>query len=174
LTVTETVAVCTIELDVAVTVTVDVVGVGEAGVDEPPPQAVTSMNPAHAIVSRSQGRERRRRIRKNRDNPRARALKTDPECNPAGKAADFAAALIVRTSVVVWAGVSELGLNEQLAPAGNPEQAKVTAELKPFWGVRVNVTVPCPPAARVSDAGEPVKVKFTGSTYAAEETVLTE
>jgi hypothetical protein len=65
-------------------------------------------------------------------------------------------------------------LNEQLAPADNPVQAKVTAELKPFCGVRVKVTVPCPPAARLSDVGEPVKVKVTGSTYAADETVLTE
>jgi hypothetical protein len=159
---------------VAVTVTVDVVGVGVAGVDEPPPQAVKRINPAHAIVSRSHGGERRRRIQPNRDNPSARALKTDSECNPAGNAADFAAAVIVRTSLVVWAGVTEAGLNEQLAPAGNPEQAKVTAELKPFCGVRVKVTVPCPPAARLSDVGEPVKVKVTGSTYAADETVLTE
>jgi hypothetical protein len=174
LTVTEIVAVCTIEPDVADTVTVDVVGVGEAGVDEPPPQAVTRMNPAHAIVSRSRDGERRRRIRPIRDNPSARALKTGSECNPAGNAADFAAALIVRTSVVAWAGVTEAGLNEQLAPAGNPEQAKVTAELKPFCGVRVNVTVPCPPTFRVSEAGVPAKVKVSGSTYAAEETVLTE
>jgi hypothetical protein len=162
------------EPDVADTVRVDVAGAGEAGVDEPPPQAVTRMNPAHAIVSRSQDGERRRRLKPNRDNPSTRALKTDPECNPAGTAAAFAAAVIVRTSFVVWAGVTEAGLNEQLAPAGNPEQAKVTAVLKPFCGVRVNVTVPWPPAPRVSDAGEPVKVKVTGSTYAAEETVLAE
>ena len=173
LTVTEIVVVCTIEPDVADTVTVDVVGVGLAGVDEPP-QAVTRMKPAHAIVSRSHSGRRRRRSKPNRDRPSASALKTDSECNPAGNAADFAAALIVRTSLVVWGGVTEVGLNEQLAPAGNPEQAKVTAELKPFCGVMVNVTVPCPPALRVSDAGEPAKVKVTGSTYAAEETVLAE
>lgn len=172
MTVTEIVAACTIEPDVADTVTVDVVG--GAGVEELPPQAVTKTNPAHEIVSSSHSGGRRRRIKPNRDSPSASALKTDSRCNPAGSAADFAAALIVRTSVVVCAGVTEEGLKEQLAPAGNPEQAKVTAELKPFCGVRVNVTVPCPPGLRVSDAGEPAKVKVTGSTYAAEETVLTE
>jgi hypothetical protein len=101
LTVTEIVAVCTIEPDVADTVTVDVTGVGEAGVDEPPPQAVKRMNPAHAIVSRNHDGGRRRRIQPSRDNPSARALKTDSEWNPTGNAADLAAALIVRTSLVV-------------------------------------------------------------------------
>ena len=28
---------------------------------------------------------------------------------------------------------SEAGLNEQLAPAGSPEQARLTDELNPFW-----------------------------------------
>jgi hypothetical protein len=101
LTVTEIVAVCTIEPDVAVTVKVDVVGVGGGGLDGPPPQAVTSMNPANAIMSRNHDGGRRRRIQPSRDNPSARALKTDSEWNPTGNAADLAAALIVRTSLVV-------------------------------------------------------------------------
>ena len=173
MTVSEIVAVCTIEPEVADTVSVDVVGV-DVVVADPPPQAVTKIKLAHAIVSRSHSCRGRRRIRPNRESPSANALNRNSECNPAGSAADVAAALIVRTSLVVWGGVTEVGLNEQLAPAGNPEQARVTAELKPFCGVMVNVTVPCPPALRVSDAGVPANVKVTGSTYAAEETVLAE
>ena len=140
-TVTETVAVCWIEPDAAVTVTVDVAGVG-VGVDEPPPQAVTRPKPAQAVISRSHAGRRRRRIMPTRESPSASALIGHVERNPAGNAADVAAALMVRTSLVDWVGVTEVGLKEQLAPAGNPEQANVTAELKPFCDVMVSVTVP--------------------------------
>ena len=162
-TVTETVAVCRIEPDEAVTVTVDVVGVG-VGDEEPPPQAATRPKLAQAVISRSHAGRRRRRIKPTRESPSASALTGHVERSPAGNAAEFAGTAMVSTSLVDWVGVTEVGLNEQLAPAGNPEQAKVTVELKPFCGVRVNVTVPCPPALRVSDAGEPAKVKVTGST----------
>lgn len=48
-------------------------------------------------------------------------------------------------SVVVTAvpeGVTWAGLNAQVAPAGRPEQLKLTAELNPPCGVTVSVTVP--------------------------------
>lgn len=39
-------------------------------------------------------------------------------------------------------GGAVVGLNEQGAPLGSPEQVKLTAELKPFCGVTVRVTGP--------------------------------
>lgn len=48
------------------------------------------------------------------------------------------------------AGVTVAGLKAQLAPAGRPEHAKVTAELNPFVGVTVTVTVPWPPGCNLS------------------------
>lgn len=42
------------------------------------------------------------------------------------------------------------GLKEQLAPAGNPEQLKVTVPVKPLFGVSVTVVVVVVPAAMVA------------------------
>jgi hypothetical protein len=46
------------------------------------------------------------------------------------------------------------GLNEQAAPDGSPEQAKLTVELTPNSGVSVRLTVPVPPERIVSAVGE--------------------
>jgi hypothetical protein len=54
------------------------------------------------------------------------------------------------------------GLKEQLPPVGSPEQAKVTAELKPFCGVTVRFIVPCPPEFTVSADGKAPRVKVGG------------
>ena len=57
----------------------------------------------------------------------------------------FACALIAIVSCDVAAapeGVTVVGLNKQVVFAGNPEQAKLTVELKPFCGVTVRVVVP--------------------------------
>ncbi len=66
-------------------------------------------------------------------------------------------------------GVTVAGLNEQVAPAGRPEQAKLTVELKPFCGVTVRVTVPL--VSAVSEGAEDASVKL-GATrsmvYAAD------
>ena len=43
-----------------------------------------------------------------------------------------------------------VGLNEQLAPAGNPEQLKVTVPIKLLLGVRVTVVVVLIPAATLA------------------------
>jgi hypothetical protein len=43
------------------------------------------------------------------------------------------------------------GLKPQLAPAGRPAQANVTADLNPFSGVTVNVRLPVAPGATVRD-----------------------
>lgn len=43
-----------------------------------------------------------------------------------------------------------VGLKEQVAPAGNPEQLKVTVPVKPLLGVRVIVVVVLAPAATLA------------------------
>ena len=75
----------------------------------------------------------------------------------------LACAVLAIVSCVVAAdpeGVTVVGLNEQLAFAGNPEQAKLTAELKPFCGVTVRVTFPCPPDATANKEGDALSVKL--------------
>jgi len=82
----------------------------------------------------------------------------------AGRAiADFAGAATVRVVVAALPdGVTVVGLNAHVAPAGNPEHAKLTAELKPFCGEIVSVVVPFPPELTVRDVGEAAKVKLGG------------
>jgi hypothetical protein len=76
---------------------------------------------------------------------------------PWRKRDDCAAVEIVSTAVAALPeGVIVAGSKEQLAPLGRPEQAKLTAELKPYWGVTVRVTVPELPDWTVSEAGEVV------------------
>jgi hypothetical protein len=66
--------------------------------------------------------------------------------------------LVVDTVNVVEAaapgGVTVAGEKLHEAPVGRPEQAKVTAELKPYSGVTEIVAVPLCPAVTVNDAGE--------------------
>lgn len=50
-------------------------------------------------------------------------------------------------------GVTVCGLKLQLAPAGKPLHAKLTAESNPFSGVTVNVAVPLCPTLIVSEVG---------------------
>ena len=66
------------------------------------------------------------------------------------------------------------GLNEQVAPTGSPEQAKLTVELKPYSGVTVNVIVPRLPELTVIEVGNACNVKVGGGlmVYAAEATAL--
>jgi len=73
----------------------------------------------------------------------------------------FACALTAIVSCVV-ADVPEcvtvVGLNERVAFAGNPEQAKLTAALNPFCGATVRVVNPCAPEFTVKEVGEAPKV----------------
>jgi hypothetical protein len=93
-------------------------------------------------------------------------------------AALFAGAVIVRVVVAALPeGVTVAGLNAHEAPAGNPEQAKLTAALNPFCGVIVSVVVPVPPALSVSELGEAANVKLGGGrliVYVADATALVE
>jgi hypothetical protein len=71
------------------------------------------------------------------------------------EAADWELVETVSTVVAAAAeGVTVVGLKEQVAPTGRPEQAKLTTELKPYCGVTVNVTVPSPPELTVSAEGD--------------------
>jgi hypothetical protein len=90
------------------------------------------------------------------------------------EAADCELVEIVSTVVAAAPeGVTVVGLKEQVAPAGTPEQAKLTAELKPYSGVTVSVTVPGAPDLTVREDGEAPNVKFAGGTLATvSETVV--
>jgi hypothetical protein len=54
-------------------------------------------------------------------------------------------ALTVSMAEVLPGSVTDAGLNEHDAPAGRPEQVKLTVELKPFCGANVSATDPWPP-----------------------------
>jgi hypothetical protein len=70
------------------------------------------------------------------------------------------------SSVVAAApeGVTVDGAKEHVAPAGNPEHAKLTGESNPFSGVTISITVPWPPESTVSEAAEAPSVKL-GSAF---------
>jgi len=84
--------------------------------------------------------------------------------------------LVEIVSTVVAAtpeGVMVVGLKEQVPPTGNPEQAKLTTELKPYFGVTVSVTVPDAPDLTVREEDEAPNVKFAGGALATvSETVV--
>ena len=50
------------------------------------------------------------------------------------------------------------------APAGNPEQANVTAEANPPCGDTEMVAVPLPPAVTENEPGDPAMEKSGGTT----------
>ena len=65
-------------------------------------------------------------------------------------------AIVVTVRVVVAGppfGVTEAGVNEQLATAGSPVQANATASLKPLVGVTINVNVADLPCLMVAEVG---------------------
>ena len=73
------------------------------------------------------------------------AAKTGLRCKSPGTRIAALFAVVFTVSVLVTAlpfGVTEVGLKVQVASAGNPVHAKLTAELNPFRGVTVNVAVP--------------------------------
>ena len=62
-------------------------------------------------------------------------------------------------------GVTVAGLKLQLAPAGKPEQVKLTAWLNPFAGVMLTNVVTELPADAEPFVGERPMVKSTGSGW---------
>ena len=87
----------------------------------------------------------------------------------------FAVVIVIVVATALPDGVTVAGLNVQLAPAGNPEHAKLTAELNPFSGVTVSVNVPCPPETIVKADTDFDNPKLGGGrlmVYVAEATSL--
>ena len=67
-------------------------------------------------------------------------------------------------------GVTVAGLNPQDAPAGTPEQVKLTSELKPFAGLTAMLMVPVPPYAITRDEGARYREKSGGSAVMSSST----
>jgi hypothetical protein len=92
--------------------------------------------------------------------------------------AEVAAVAIVSAVVAAAdAGVILAGEKLQVAPAGRPEHAKVTAALNPFSGAIVMVVVPLLPAVTLSKAGDREIPKSAGGrlmVYVAVPTALLE
>jgi hypothetical protein len=90
---------------------------------------------------------------------RAIAANGKNERSRCGNAEDSVPAEMVNCVVAAEPeGVTVAGLKEQVAPAGRPEQAKLTAELNPFCGVTVRVTLPL--VSAVSEAADAARVKL--------------
>jgi hypothetical protein len=170
--------VCATFADVAVIVTVDVTGVGPeppplALAAPPPPQPKVSPSPARAASSRMYCNPRRFFLIKTHK-PAAKAVHGRNGRELDREAADGGLMEIVSTVVAAAPeGVTTAGLKEQAAPVGSPEQAKLTAELKPYCGVIVSETVPGAPDWTVSEEAEAFNVKFGGGALATvRETVV--
>src|SRR5208282_4816872 len=71
-------------------------------------------------------------------------------------------AVPLAVSVKVLVAVAGLGLNTAVTPTGRPDADRLTAPLKPFWGVTVIVLVPPAPCAKVKVLGEVESVKLGG------------
>ncbi len=148
-------AVCWSVPDVAVIVTVEVTGVDPPPpppplpLSPPPPHPETSPIPKTASTNGTSNPRRRRNP--NQPNDSAATVKGSPSFMLDRTAADCAGAVIV--SVVVAAppdGVTVVGLNAQVAPAGSPEHAKLTTALNPFCGVTTNGNDPVAPGFKLS------------------------
>ena len=163
--------VCTTVADVAVIVTVDVTGVDPDPPPlllpaPPPPQPKVSPSPTSAATSMMCCNPRRFFLKK-KHKLTAKVVNGINGRDLDREATDCEPVEIVSTVVAAGPeGVTEAGLKEQIAPAGSPEQAKLTAELKPYSGVMVSETVPDPPDWTVSEESEAPNVKFAGGALA--------
>jgi hypothetical protein len=146
-------------VEVAVTVTVDVVDEGD---DPPPPQPVNMLSPITLAVSRSSICIRRRFLKPRKHNTAANIVPGNSGLEWRLRTAVVVGAVTVSVVVsdVVLDSVTLVGEKVHVAPAGNPEQAKVTADEKPFCPVTESVTIPLPPATMLTvEVGE-LRVKL--------------
>lgn len=133
---------------VAVTVTVEVTGVDPPPVLllPPPPQAVIAPMPisiAANIGMSSIGKGELRVLRQPIKQKAAAIAVTGKNGFGVRREADCAPTETVSFVVMAApAGVTWGGSKAQVAPAGRPEQLKLTVELNPPCGVTVSVTVP--------------------------------
>jgi hypothetical protein len=74
----------------------------------------------------------------------------------------FEVVIVILVVTTAPEGVTVEGEKLQLAPAGTPEQLKLTAELNPLLGVTEIVVVPLCPAVTVIEIGETVIEKSGG------------
>lgn len=154
--------------EVAVTVTVDVTEFAPLfpllPEPDPPPQPLMQPMPKMQTASmRSFCRVRRRRKpRKQRE----RARVAPPGSNESRLGRRLALPVVVAIVRVVAAPPPEAvtvdGEKLQIAPVGNPVQAKETAAANPFCDVMVIVEVPLEPALTVSEVGESATPKSAG------------
>ena len=139
--VTDTVVVCWIDPDVPVTVTFEVVADPAEPLPLPPPQANATWSIAETHKAISRDRNVRFLFRTHKQ--AASAMK--PEGNhilpPAVLATDPEVLIVTNAVTALPLGVTLEGPNKHDAPAGRPEQVKVTADLNPPCGVMVSVTV---------------------------------
>jgi len=97
-------------------------------------------------------------LNEKRQTAKARADGRNGERESGRRAADCPTVMVSWVVTAAPAGVTVVGLNEHVVPAGNPEQAKLTAELKPLVGVTVIVIAPEPPGFRLRTPGLAVSV----------------
>lgn len=71
--------------------------------------------------------------------------------------------VICEVAACVPSSVTDGGMNEHAAPAGNPVQLNVTACVDPFAGVTVNPTIPAFPAVTVTAPGVAATLKSTAA-----------
>ena len=136
--------------------------------DDPPPQPLSRLSPAPHTASRRSICKRRRFFHPRQHKTAASAADGNSGLELRPRVAVVPDVLTV--SVVVAAapeGVTVCGLKLHVVPAGKPEQAKETFELKPPTSVTVIVVVPLCPAWTVRDAGLTETVKFGGMVYDA-------
>jgi len=140
-------------------------GGGPLPPDPPPPHALTSTRPA-ALTASSTTRNTPRRLRIPKQQSRTASAvtgKSGREPRRISADVDAVETVSVVDAAAVPVGVTVAGAKLQVAPAGKPEQAKDTAELKPLAGVTETVVVPLLPAATVKDTGKAAIVKVGGN-----------
>lgn len=110
--------------------------------------------PAPETIKMSIVAKRRRFLRPRQQNANASAVPGISGLQMTRRLADVAEVLTVNWVEVVPGGVTVAGEKVHEAPAGSPEQAKETGELKLFAGEIEMEVVPLCPAVTESAAGE--------------------
>jgi hypothetical protein len=148
--------------DVAVRVTAVAVG---SVVDEDPPHPVKRLMPTTLTASRRIICRRRRFLKPNRQRATASVAPGNSGLELRWRLAVDEPVDIVSVvcASVVPVVVRDAGANEQVAPPGNPEHAKVTGAFNGFCGVTETVMVPvvCP-FPKITNGGVRASVKFGG------------
>jgi len=141
---------------VAVTITLDVTGLL-------PPHAEIRGISMIAIAGTIKNRTPRRRLQITRQSDSSANLSGDKIRRPRKTAVCVPSSIVI---VVVSGNIQGLtleGLKLHDAPDGRPEHENVIAELKPFCGLRVRVTMPDSPEWILIYEGEAERAKVGGT-----------